>query len=307
MAKVSEAEVMANHGFEDIFIAYPLVTPGKIRRALELAQEAQLCLAVDSIVGAEMIAKYARLHRITVDVRVEIDSGYGRTGAPAHRARTIAEMISNLSGIRLSGIFTFRENTFSDGTATLDIAAAGTEEGTLMSRIADELRASDIPITDVSAGSTPTALHAAAVAGVTEIRPGTYVFHDRTQHALGVCRREDIAAAVRATVVSRPQRSLAIIDAGSKAISVDTRPDEPPLYLTGYAEVVGRPEILLHRLSEEHGMLHLPDGCNLRVGEQVDLLPNHICTTVALHDSAAIIDSHGTVTFETVAARGKLT
>ena len=108
-------------------------------------------------------------------------------------------------------------------------------------------------------------------------------------------------------MVSRPQRSLAIIDAGSKAISVDTRPDEPPLYLTGYAEVVGRPEILLHRLSEEHGMLHLPDGCNLRVGEQVDLLPNHICTTVALHDSAAIIDSHGTVTFETVAARGKLT
>lgn len=306
VAKVSEAEVMVHNGISDVFIAYPLVTPTKVHRALDLAAHGKLCLSVDSDAGAELISKCAVARRTTIDVRLEIDTGYQRTGVPAERAAHMARFLSGLPGIALGGIFTFREATLNDGTPTIDTAAAGREEGRLMSEIAESVRRAGIPITDVSVGSTPTAAHA-AVDGVTEIRPGTYVFHDRMQRALGACRDEDIAATVRTTVVSRPHRNLVVVDAGSKAISVDVGPNDPPLHLNGYGEVAGAPEIVLNRLSEEHGMLHVPDQCNLQIGDQLDLVPNHICTTVALHDYVAIVtDGDDAIQYEKVSARGKL-
>lgn len=308
VAKVSEAEVMVKAGITNVFIAYPLVTVAKVHRAFDLLAHGKLCLGVDSIAGARLISKHAVARHTTVDIRLEIDTGYQRTGIPAERAAHMARSLSRLPGIALSGVFTFREATLSDGTSTTDAAKAGREEGRLMSEIARTVRQAGIPITDVSVGSTPTAAHAATADGVTEIRPGTYVFHDRMQRALGACRDEDIAATIRTTVVSRPRRHLAVVDAGSKAISVDVRPNEPPLHLRGYGEVAGAPEIVLHRLSEEHGMLHLPDHYELQIGDQVDLVPNHICTTVALHDYVAIIaDDDPTIRFEKVSARGKLT
>jgi D-serine deaminase-like pyridoxal phosphate-dependent protein len=307
VAKVSEAEVMVAHGLTDVFIAYPLVTPEKVRRALALSDRATVTLSADSSAGLDMIAAHARSAGINVDVRLEIDTGYNRTGIPPSHTMELARYASGLDGIQLTGIFTFRENTFSDGTTTLDTRAAGAEEGALMSELAASLRQAGIPIADVSVGSTPTALSAGTIDGVTEIRPGTYVFQDRMQQALGACRREDIAAKVRTTVVSRPSRNLAIVDAGTKAISVDTRPEEAPTFLRGFAEVIDQPDMILRRLSEEHGMLYVPDDSDLQIGQQVDLLPNHICTTVALYDTAAVVNAQGLVRYETIAARGKFT
>jgi D-serine deaminase-like pyridoxal phosphate-dependent protein len=143
------------------------------------------------------------------------------------------------------------------------------------------------------------------VEGVTEIRPGTYVFYDRMQARLGACSLDECAAVVVCTVVSRPARDLVIIDGGSKTFATDVGPGAEPLNLEGYGHVVGYPDAVLERLTEEHGMLSVDEDCDLGVGDTLQIIPNHICSTVNLHDEVYIVREGG-VEEKRVAARGKV-
>ncbi|MGF7031101.1 D-serine deaminase-like pyridoxal phosphate-dependent protein [Paenibacillus mucilaginosus] len=309
VAKVSEAEVMAAHGITSIFIAYPLVTPGKIRRALALHEQAELILAVDSLEGAALLSEAAVTHGgAPLAVRLEIDTGLRRTGVPYDDAPALAEKIAAMPGLSLTGIYTFR-GALLDGAPTLDLAAAGEQEGRLMADLAQRLREAGVPVADVSVGSTPTAAFAAAVPGVTEIRPGTYVYQDRMQARLGVCSLDDCAGRVRVTVVSRPAPDLAIVDGGSKTFATDVQPNTAPLLLQGFGWSAELPDAVLERLTEEHGMLRLgPDAqaSGLAVGDVLHLVPNHICSTVNLHNQVWFRGTDGRYTPQPVLARGML-
>ncbi|NOV04484.1 amino acid aldolase [Paenibacillus sp. LMG 31457] len=286
VAKVSEAEVMAAHGIRDIFIAYPLVTASKIERAIRLSRQIELLVGVDSLAGAQLLEKIAGRHGHTLQVRLEIDTGLRRTGVLYEQASELAAEITRMPHLRLTGIYTFRGSLLA-GKPTLDVAAAGKEEGTLMVQLAERLRAQGIAIADVSVGSTPTALYAAAVEGVTEVRPGTYVFHDRMQARLGVCSLEDCAGSVLVTVVSRPSEDLAIVDGGSKTFATDIQPGTDPLQLRGFGHILELADAQLVRLTEEHGMIELgpqAQAANLRIGDKLRIIPNHICSTVNLHN-----------------------
>jgi D-serine deaminase-like pyridoxal phosphate-dependent protein len=306
VAKVSEAEVMADGGIRDIFIAYPLVTESKIRRALRLNRMVNLILAVDSAEGARRLSEAAAAEDATLNVRLEIDTGLRRTGVKADEAVELAVTIASSDNLDLSGIYTYRGYVLADGSPTLDLERAGTEEGKLMVSMADEIRESGVEIKDVSLGSTPTAAYAGAVEGVTEIRPGTYVFYDRMQAHLGDCTLEDCAASVIVTVVSRPREDLAILDGGSKTFATDVPTNTEPLNLNGYGYVVGYPDAVLERLTEEHGMLRISSEDDLNVGDEVRIIPNHVCSTVNLHNEVVFDDGAGSVERLTVAARGKL-
>lgn len=124
-----------------------------------------------------------------------------------------------------------------------------------MISLADRMRERGIEVGDTSLGSTPTAEYAGEVGGVTEIRPGTYIFYDRMHARLGACSLEESAATVVASVVSRPSEDLAIIDGGSKTFATDVPPGTRPLSLEGFGHLVGYPNAVLGRLTEEHGML----------------------------------------------------
>jgi D-serine deaminase-like pyridoxal phosphate-dependent protein len=306
VAKVSEAEVMADGGIEDIFIAYPLVTESKIRRALRLNRMVNLILAVDSVEGTRRLSEAAAADGSILNVRLEVDTGLRRTGVPADEAVELAATIESSDNLDLTGIYTYRGSVLAYGSPTLDLEQAGTEEGQLMVSLADRIRERGIEIEDVSLGSTPTAAYAGAVEGVTEIRPGTYVFYDRMQARLGVCSLEDCAASVVATVVSRPHEDLAIIDGGSKTFATDVPPNTAPLNLQGFGHVVGYPDAVLERVTEEHGMLRVGSEDDLRVGDEVRVIPNHVCSTVNLHNEVRFDDGAGSVERLTVAARGKL-
>ncbi|MDR6555202.1 alanine racemase [Paenibacillus qinlingensis] len=307
VAKVSEAEVMAAHGIMNIFIAYPLVTASKIERAIRLSEEIELLVGVDSLAGAKLMEQTAAKHGHMLQVRLEIDTGLRRTGVPYEAAEALALEIAGMPHLRLTGIYTFRGALLA-GKPTLDVAAAGLEEGQLMARLADRLRAAGIAIADVSVGSTPTALYAAAVPGVTEVRPGTYVYQDRMQAQLGVCGLGDSAGSVLVTVVSRPSADLAIIDGGSKTFATDVQPGTHPLQLRGFGHIHGLEDALLVRMTEEHGMIELgpsAQAADLKVGDQLRIIPNHICSTINLHNH--VVMQRGD-TFERlpVLARGML-
>ncbi|MBD2869360.1 alanine racemase [Paenibacillus arenilitoris] len=307
VAKVSEAEVMARGGISNIFVAYPLVTPDKIDRAIRLNRQIKLIAAVDSLEGAERLNEAAGRDGKPLEVRLEIDTGLRRTGVPYDRAAELAAPVHRMEHLRLTGIFTFRGAIYR-GKPTLDLRAAGEEEGRLMVELADRLRGMGIPIADVSVGSTPTGRHAAAVKGVTEIRPGTYVYQDRMQARLGVCGLDDCAGSVWVTVVSRPSPDLAVVDGGSKTFATDVAPGVEPLMLQGFGSVAGLEDAVLERLSEEHGMLRLgPDAqkADLRIGSRLRIIPNHICSTVNLHNNV-YVDNGDVFEERAVLGRGML-
>src|ERR671914_2791831 len=303
VAKLSEAEVMADGGIEDIFIAYPLVTEAKIRQAIRLDERVRLIVGVDSLEGARRLSAVAQDQ--TLEVRLEVDTGLRRTGVPYDEAVGLAGEIEAMSNLDLTGIYTYRGAVLG-GSKTLELEKAGLEEGQLMVYLAKMLRERGIGVEDVSVGSTPTAEHVAKVEGVTEIRPGTYVFYDRMQARLGTCSLDECAAVVVCTVVSRPAPNLVIIDGGSKTFATDVGPGGEPLNLEGYGHVVGYPDALLERLTEEHGMLTVDEGCDLEVGDTLQIIPNHICSTVNLHDVVYFVGEDSSVEETLVAARGKV-
>ncbi|HUX21576.1 MAG TPA: amino acid aldolase, partial [Spirochaetia bacterium] len=204
-------------------------------------------------------------------------------------AEDFCEAIAGLAAIEIGGIFTFR-GALLEGRPTLDRRAAGLDEGRTMAALAERLRLRGMTIRDVSVGSTPTAEFACTVPEVTEIRPGTYIFNDRMQAAYGDCTIEDCALSVLVTVVSTPAPDRIIVDGGSKTFSTDVAPGIPPLDLRGYGEVAGAPELVLDRMSEEHGVITLPPGRQFKVGDRLKIVPNHVCTTVNLHDSLWIVE-----------------
>jgi D-serine deaminase-like pyridoxal phosphate-dependent protein len=283
VAKVSEAEVMANGGITNIFIAYPLITNSKVERAIQLSQKIHLIIGVDSWAGALKLSEISTASNHTLNIRLEIDTGLRRTGVLYGDALALAQRIHTLPNLKLNGIYTYR-GPLLDGQPTLDLVAAGLQEGQLMVDLAELMRQNGVPIHDVSVGSTPTAPYAAQVKGVTEIRPGTYVFQDRMQVKLGVCSLEDCAATVHTTIISLPEENRGIIDGGSKTFATDVQPNTYPLGLQGFGYIIEDPEAVLERMSEEHGMLRFENTLGWQIGDQLNIIPNHICSTINLHN-----------------------
>jgi D-serine deaminase-like pyridoxal phosphate-dependent protein len=305
VAKVAEAEMMANNGLSDIFIAYPIIVPSKIKRVVELAAKIRIIVGVDSLEGAKRLSDAAMAYGIQLEVRLEVDTGLKRTGIVYEKTLQIAKQIHALSNVRLTGIFTYR-GAMLHGLPTLEIQKAGLEEGHLMVTLANDLKENGISIADVSVGSTPTGKFAAEVQGVTEIRPGTYVFYDRMQAQFGVCSLEDCAAVVVTTIVSMPSEEILIIDGGSKTFATDVQPNTNPLHLVGYGHVVNYPSAVLERMYEEHVIIKINKGHPFQIGDTLEIIPNHICSTINLHNQIYLKKNDNTIETMTVLGRGML-
>ena len=207
-----------------------------------------------------------------------MDCGFHRVGVAPEAAVGAAAAIAALPGLRLRGVFTHAGHAYHAETPA-GVGEVGRAEGATLARVADALRAAGLPSGEVSVGSTPTAAHAMRVAGVTECRPGNYVYHDASQVALGTCDAADCALTVLATVVSVPAEGRAVVDAGSKTLSSDAlRPRAG-----GHGLIVGTSS-RIERLSEEHGVVAVAAGDRFRVGDRVRILPNHACVVSNLHD-----------------------
>ncbi|MCL2286376.1 MAG: alanine racemase [Firmicutes bacterium] len=306
-AKTSEAEIFAEGGINDIFIAYPLIGESKLMRALTIQRQVdRLILAVDSIEGARALSKFAIQQGTTFEVRIEIDTGLKRTGTANDKLHAIGVEIKNLPCIEVTGVYTFKSLLYKN-EATADVQAAGEEEGELIKKAADLLHKLGLNIRDISAGSTPTGLSVAKTGLVNEIRPGTYVFYDWSTWLQGVCSEDNIAACVIATVVSTPSDTHAVIDAGVKTLAADVRLNMPTLPLTGFARITGRDDLILDRLSEEHGMIRAANGgeTGLKVGEVLKLIPAHICPVINLKDYF-YVQENGDFRKARVDARGRV-
>jgi D-serine deaminase-like pyridoxal phosphate-dependent protein len=172
----------------------------------------------------------------------------------------------------------------------------------MLATYTDALRDAGLPAPVVSGGSTPAAWRMHEVRGVTEVRPGTYVYNDRTTATIGACDWDDCALTVLATVVSTAVKGQAVIDAGSKTLGREPLRAEGD----GYGALLDHPEVVVARMSEEHGILDLSKSSwRPRLGDQVRIVPNHVCIVVHLFDEIIGVRGHAVETRWPVAARGR--
>jgi len=305
VAKLGEAEVMSAAGIKDIFIAYEIVGESKIERLLNLAQQTRISVAVDSIQGARPLSKAFEEAGKTLEVLIEIDTGLGRCGvSPLKPALELAKQVTELPGLHLKGICT-HEGHASHASSLDEIKSVSRQVGRLMVDTSDLIRRAGIEIQVVSVGSTPAVMAGEIVKGITEIRSGTYVFFDASGVIMGIVSENDCAATVMGTVISRPKPDRAILDAGSKVLTV-SKGTNMAGQSAGYGLIKGVKGAVLENLNEEHGFVRLsnPDR-EFEVGERVEVIPYHICPVINLFDEMVGIRNGRVEVVWPILARGK--
>ena len=301
VATIGEAEVFADSGIRDLFIAYPLwVDDRAARRLLALTELARVAVGVDSAEGARQLGRTLGAAAGRVLVRVEVDCGHHRSGVLPSDAVGVAQAAGS-AGLKVDGIFTFPGHSYGPGAAGPAVA----DEESALAAAAASLRTAGFLDLVVSGGSTPSSLQSAG-GTLTELRPGVYVFGDAQQWELGHCRPEDIALTVESTIVSHrrgadgePDRL--IVDAGSKVLGSDRA-----AWATGFGRLLDHPEARIVALSEHHATVEWPSGEDLPpLGARLRVVPNHVCLTVNLVDEVQVVGSGVLQGAWSVAARGR--
>ncbi len=295
---IGEAEVFADGGVDDLFIAYPLVPLGpKAGRLRALAARCRVRLGVDSVVGVRAIADALGPERDRVGLVVEIDSGGRRSGVAPAGAGAVGRAATDL-GLTVLGAFTHGGHGYAGPDSRSD---AADDEVRSLTAAGASLRAEGIEASVLSAGSTPTAIESARGA-VTEERPGTYVFGDRQQVYLGAIAPDAVAAGVAARVVSvNAAEGRFVVDAGAKILGKDVA-----AYMPGHGEIPELDGAVVARVSDYHGAVDVAPGAALPdVGRVVTVVPNHICPVVNYVDTFLVVRDGDVVDTWSVDARGR--
>ena len=305
VAKLGEAEVMADAGIENILVGYPIVGEHKLARLADLAERVTISVTIDSDEVAAGISRVARERGLTIPALLELDTGLRRLGVlPGPGAADAAERIAALRGIKLVGVFTHEGHVYAQGRDAAEKERLTQEACRAAVDTAEEIRGRGLTAPIVSVGSAGTFRFAVRCPGVTEVRPGTYVFNDRSQIAQGAATQADVAAFIIATVVARPTPERIVVDAGTKVLTSDRMlVSDPP---ASYGWVWGHDDWDIVRLSEEHGVLEVPPQAKVHVGDRLAIVPNHVCPTINLASAVTVVEGGRVVGQWPVAARGRV-
>ncbi len=295
VSTLAEAEYFARHGVTDILYAVGF-EPGKaVRAAALVSRGVDLQVVIDSVEMATWLAG----EQLGAGVWLEIDSDGTRCGLSPDDARLV-DAARQLGG-SFRGVMTHAGGSYACHGPD-EIATAATEERLAVVIAATRLRAAGIEVAGVSVGSTPTATFTPDLAGVTEMRPGVFMFQDLYQAGLGVCSIDDIAVSVLGAVIGHRPGEL-VVDAGALALSLDRSTGRQSLDW-GYGAVCsadGRPidGLYVRAVTQEHGIVAhrdgTPDHGQHPIGSRVRILPNHACMTAAAHDRYHVVE-HGHIT-----------
>jgi D-serine deaminase-like pyridoxal phosphate-dependent protein len=308
-AKVGEAEVFAAAGITDIRLPYP-VHPSNAERVLRLMDRASVSIIVDHLLVARGWSDAMSRAGRTLDVLIKVDVGFHRCGIDPDAADALAfvRTVASMPGLRLRGLLSHAGHSYM-ARSEEEIRAIAEREAEILTTLRDRAAQAGVALEELSVGATPTLRHSARLAGLTELRPGNYVYFDRAQVGLGSASLDDCAMTVLATVVSNPAADRLILDCGSKTLSTDsargfTVPSGYGAILTPDGTIDEGLEI--ERLSEEHATVRATGGTRLGPGERVRVLPNHSCLVANMVDEVILVDGDEIVEKLPVTARGKI-
>ncbi|MCK5126822.1 MAG: alanine racemase, partial [candidate division Zixibacteria bacterium] len=301
VSTLKEAEYYFGHGVMDIVYAVG-IAPVKLDRIISLSKKgAAVTIILDSIEQVKFVAAKARQHSLIIPALIELDCDGHRSGVTLGDTLLldIGYLLNSESGVSLAGVLTHAGESYQCKSAE-DIRVIAELERDTAVKCANKLRQNGLPCPIVSIGSTPTAIFAEDIAGITEIRAGVFTFYDLVMSGLGVCEIEDIAVSVLASVIGHQERKGWVIsDAGWMALSSD-RGTAAQKVDQGYGlvcNIEGEPmdDLIVSSTNQEHGIItgrgDKKLDCGLfEVGSVVRILPNHACATAAMHDRYYITD-----------------
>ncbi|MFZ5943228.1 MAG: D-TA family PLP-dependent enzyme [Bacillota bacterium] len=304
VAKVGEAEVMAEAGLDDIFIANEIYGVKKMERLREVAKKVKVAVGVDNREQVTLLSQIFENEEKPIEVSIEIETGEERSGLlPGPEVVELAQYIVSLPNVKLRGIFSHEGHTYgADNPQVCAELFKKSQEETLLA--AKLIRDAGISIEVVSIGATPSIMHGQILPGITEIRPGTYVLMDAAQgHAIGDYSK--CAVTVLGTVVSKPTKERIVLDTGVKALTAFAR-NKGICYTPGFGLLKGTEEIRLNKLYDEHGLINNQElNQRLAIGEKVEIIPNHVCPTCNLYDKIYLVDNEEVVEELPILCRGK--
>jgi D-serine deaminase-like pyridoxal phosphate-dependent protein len=296
VSTLREAEYFLEAGFTDILYAIGIV-PSKLPRLAALRRRgADVTIILDSAEMARAAARQGEALGTVFPALIEVDTDGGRAGVAPNDPRLveIGRILDEGSGTELRGVMTHAGRSY--GCRSPEALRAHSEQERAGAVAAAEaLREAGLPAPVVSVGSTPTALFAGRLDGVTEVRAGVYMFMDLVMADLGVCAEEEIALSVLATVIGhRRDLGYLLVDAGGLAMSKDSGPaGERPSYGSVWDAATGRPlGLSLASTNQEHGLVPASEADfeRLPIGSQVRIAPNHACMTAAAHERYHVVD-----------------
>ena len=288
--KVSEAEAMLSEGgIDDILITYNIYGYSKLQRLLQLSTRCNLSVVADNSVCVKGLSEAFKKQDKPLQVLVECDTGALRCGVVTpEEAFLLAQEITDLPGLRFGGLMTYppisqqeKVNHFLEVTKKL-------------------IEGHGITVDIVSIGGSPNMWEVEKIPIGTEYRIGTYIYNDRSLLERKVCREEDCALTVLATVVSTPTPQRAVIDAGSKVLTTDL------FGLAGHGHIINHAHLTISQLSEEHACIVSDDDTGLSIGQKVRIIPNHACVVSNMVDEVVFIEGHKVLKSQSVVARGKV-
>lgn len=310
-AKVGEAEVFVDAGITNIRLPYP-VNPANAARVAALMDRASISIIVDHFDVARGWSEWMQRAGLTLDVLIKADVGFHRCGIdPSHGALAFVQRIASMKGLRLRGLLSHAGHGYLAASED-ELRSVAETEASILASLADRAVRAGIAIEEVSVGATPTLRYSVAQKGLTELRPGNYVYFDRTQVSLGAATLDDCALSVLATVVTKHDGRI-ILDCGSKTLTTDQA--RGIAKATGFGAVLagdgGPPpsvdeSLTIERLSEEHAVVKVTGGTALEPGDRVRVVPNHSCVVSNLVDAVRLVEGDRVVDTLPVAARGRI-
>ncbi|MEA4890034.1 MAG: alanine racemase [Clostridiaceae bacterium] len=278
-AKLGEAEVMADCGIRDILIAFPLIGKDKMERLGALMQKADMMTIVNSETGAAQLSDLGLRIGKKVRVLIEIDGGINRGGLkPGEPAVAFARAIGHHQGIEIIGLLYYGGTIYSETTLEGFDRVTRLEHDNVLETAA-LLRQAGFTMEILSGGSSYSSKRPQFLNGITEVRPGHFIFNDAGQLVSGFATERQCALRVVATVVCVNDEHHAIIDAGSKTLTTDLCG-----HRAGYGYVAGRGDILIAKLNEEHGFIESEHPLGYKIGDKIAIIPNHACVIPNLAD-----------------------
>lgn len=303
-AKIGEAEVMADHGISDIFIANEVIGEDKYERLKELHRRVHVRIGIDNEVQLAQMEKVFATEERPLEVQIEYEVGEVRTGVTNdEQLISLVNAIKQCEHVVLKGIFSHEGHTYkADNIEDCCEKAKIAYEKTV--RAANIIRDLGVDIDTVSIGATPSVMNGHSFEGITELRLGTYVFFDVGQ-SKAINDFSHCAATVLASVISKPQDNRVVLDTGAKALVSQNRA-VGICATAGFGAIKGAEDITIENLFDEHGVLNNEKFKNLvNVGDKVEVIPSHVCPTVNLYDTAYLVSEGKVIETLPITCRGK--
>ena len=299
-AKLGEAEVMADAGISDILLAFPLIGIDKMERLTALLEKADVKTIINSYDGAKQLSDTGSAINKQIPVLVDVDGGINRGGVnPGTAARDFSLEINNLPGIKIVGLIYYSSLIYNE-TSKVGFNKMTIKERDDIVNSAVQMKQAGLSTEILSGGSSFTSKLPGLLNGLTEVRPGNFIFNDCNQLITGFATKEQCSLRIVATVVALVDENRAIIDAGSKTLTTDLCVHRP-----GYGFCIDNPDIYIDKLNEEHGFISSTKPLGLKIGDKLAIIPNHACVIPNLADEMYGIREGKIERMIKVDARGK--